>query len=196
MNISFAETLRRLRLKNDISQQQLADLIHVQRSTIASWETGRRIPDVAMISKLSECLGVDVDTLLHYSEKCDKPLNIILLDDERIILEGGLSVLKETLPTAEISCFTEPDDAIRFVKKNIVQIAFVDIEMGRVSGLDICKELLKIEPNMNVIFLTAFSQYSLDAWKTGACGFIEKPLSADDIRWQIAHLHRPLGGVL
>ena len=72
MNISFAETLRRLRLKKDISQQQLADLIHVQRSTIASWETGRRIPDVAMISQLSECLGVDVDTLLHYSEKCDK----------------------------------------------------------------------------------------------------------------------------
>ena len=146
-----------------------------------------------MISQLSECLGVDVAVLLRSSEKRDKTLNIILLDDERIILEGGLSVLKETLPTAEISCFTEPDDAIRFVKENKVQIAFVDIEMGRV---DICKELLKIEPNMNVIFLTAFSQYSLDAWKTGACGFIEKPLSADDIRWQIAHLRRPVGGVL
>ena len=196
MNISFAETLRRLRLKKDISQQQLADLIHVQRSTIASWETGRRIPDAAMISQLSEYLGVDVAVLLRSSEKCDKTPNIILLDDERIILEGGLSVLKETLPTAEISCFTEPDDAIRFVKENIVQIAFVDIEMGRVSGLDICKEILKIEPNMNVIFLTAFSQYALDAWKTGACGFIEKPLSSDDIRWQLAHLRRPVGGVL
>ena len=196
MYISFAETLRRLRLKNDISQQQLADLIHVQRSTIASWETGRRIPDAAMISQLSECLGVDVAALLRSSVKRDKTLNIILLDDERIILEGGRSVLKETLPTAEISCFTEPDDAIRFVKENKVQIAFVDIEMGRVSGLEVCKKFLKIDPHINVIFLTAFSQYAFDAWKTGACGFIEKPLSAEDIRWQIAHLRRPLGGVL
>ena len=70
MNISFAETLRRLRLKNDISQQQLADLIHVQRSTIASWETGRRIPDVAMISQLSECPLM----LIHF---CTTPKNAI-----------------------------------------------------------------------------------------------------------------------
>ena len=196
MRISFAETLRRLRIKKGISQQRLADLIHVERSTLASWETGRRLPDAAMISLLSERLGVDAARLLRTSETPDETLRIILVDDEKIILEGGLSVLKEVIADAEICGFTEPADAIAFAKENKVRLAFVDIEMGRVSGLDVCRTLLEIEPRMNVVFLTAYSQYALDAWKTGACGFLEKPLSAEDVRWQLSHLRWLLGGAL
>lgn len=196
MHISFAETLRRLRLEKGISQQKLADLIHVERSTIASWETGRRLPDAVMISQLSEFFGVDVARLLRVSENSDKILTVILLDDEYIILDGELSVLKDTMPDADIHGFTEPDNAIRFAKDNKVHLAFVDIEMGRVSGLDVCRKLMEIEPHTNIIFLTAYSQYALDAWKTYACGFLEKPLSPEGIREQLSRLRYPLGGML
>lgn len=196
MHISFAETLRRLRLEKGISQQKLADLIHVERSTIASWETGRRLPDAVMISQLSEFFGVDVAGLLRTSENSDKILTVILLDDEKIILDGELSVLKDTMPDADIHGFTEPDNAIRFAKDNKVHLAFVDIEMGRVSGLDVCRKLMEIEPHTNIIFLTAYSQYALDAWKTDACGFLEKPLSPEGIREQLSRLRYPLGGML
>ncbi|MBQ8084983.1 MAG: response regulator [Lachnospiraceae bacterium] len=196
MHISFAETLRRLRLEKGISQQKLADLIHVERSTIASWETGRRLPDAVMISQLSEFFGVDVARLLRVSENSDKILTVILLDDEKIILDGELSVLKDTMPDADIHGFTEPDNAIRFAKDNKVHLAFVDIEMGRVSGLDVCRKLMEIEPHTNIIFLTAYSQYALDAWKTDACGFLEKPLSPEGIREQLSRLRYPLGGML
>lgn len=196
MHISFAETLRRLRLEKGISQQKLADLIHVERSTIASWETGRRLPDAVMISQLSEFFGVDVARLLRASENSDKILTVILLDDEKIILDGELSVLKDTMPDADIHGFTEPDNAIRFAKDNKVHLAFVDIEMGRVSGLNVCRKLMEIEPHTNIIFLTAYSQYALDAWKTDACGFLEKPLSPEGIREQLSRLRYPLGGML
>lgn len=196
MHISFAETLRRLRLEKGISQQKLADLIHVERSTIASWETERRLPDAVMISQLSEFFGVDVARLLRVSENSDKILTVILLDDEYIILDGELSVLKDTMPDADIHGFTEPDNAIRFAKDNKVHLAFVDIEMGRVSGLDVCRKLMEIEPHTNIIFLTAYSQYALDAWKTDACGFLEKPLSPEGIREQLSRLRYPLGGML
>ena len=196
MHISFAETLRRLRLEKGISQQKLADLIHVERSTIASWETGRRLPDAVMISQLSEFFGVDVAGLLRASENSDKILTVILLDDEKIILDGELSVLKDTMPDADIHGFTEPDNAIRFAKDNKVHLAFVDIEMGRVSGLNVCRKLMEIEPHTNIIFLTAYSQYALDAWKTDACGFLEKPLSPEGIREQLSRLRYPLGGML
>ena len=196
MHISFAETLRRLRLEKGISQQKLADLIHVERSTIASWETGRRLPDAVMISQLSEFFGVDVAGLFCASENSDKILTVILLDHEKIILDGELSVLKDTMPDADIHGFTEPDNAIRFAKDNKVHLAFVDIEMGRVSGLDVCRKLMEIEPHTNIIFLTAYSQYALDAWKTDACGFLEKPLSPEGIREQLSRLRYPLGGML
>ena len=121
---------------------------------------------------------------------------IFAIDDEKIILDGELSVLKDTMPDADIHGFTEPDNAIRFAKDNKVHLAFVDIEMGRVSGLDVCRKLMEIEPHTNIIFLTAYSQYALDAWKTDACGFLEKPLSPEGIREQLSRLRYPLGGML
>ena len=94
MNIAFAEALRRLRIQKGFSQQRLSDTLHVDRSTVAKWETGDRLPDAAMISLLSECLGADVAELLRTSEKAGERPRVILVDDERIILQGSVPVLE------------------------------------------------------------------------------------------------------
>ena len=195
MHISFAELLRRTRIQKGISQQQLANMIHVDRSTLSGWETGRRLPDATMISLLSKALGLNVAELLRATEKTAETLNVIMVDDEKIILDGGIDVLQEILPDAEINGFTEPDEAKEFLKRNKVQLAFLDIELGQISGFDICRELLEIDPLLNVFYLTAYPQYALEAWKTGAYGFLEKPLDADDVRRQLARLRWPIGGV-
>ena len=67
MGTRFAETLRRLRIEGKLSQAQLADKVFVTRSTVARWESGSRLPDVAMISRLAQCLGVDVNMLPVFS---------------------------------------------------------------------------------------------------------------------------------
>ena len=193
MNMSFGEALRRLRVERDLSQQQLADLLHVDRTTISKWESGTRLPDADMIALLSDSLGTDVSRLLRASAKSEQKLTVILVDDERIILDDGISVLKEVFPNARVLGFTNPADAVAFAGENKVQLAFLDIEMGRISGLDVCRELLESEPWMNVIFLTAFSRYSLDAWDTGACGFMEKPLTAGGVLRQLSRLRWPIG---
>jgi transcriptional regulator with XRE-family HTH domain len=187
--------LRKKRIERGMSQQKLADVIHVDRSTLSGWETGRRLPDAAMISLLSEVLRADVAVFLRATEKPAEALNVIVADDEKIILDGEIEVLREVLPGAEIYGFTEPEEAKAFLKRNKVQLAILDIEMGQISGFDLCRELLEIEPILNVFFLTAFPQYSLDAWKTGACGFLEKPLGADDIRGQLSRLRWPIEGL-
>ena len=194
MRILFGEQLRRLRIEKGVSQQQLAEMIHVDRSAIARWETGSRLPDVAMISLLSASLGVDVAELLHASKQPDERPRVMLVDDERIILNGEIRVLKEVMPNAEIYGFTEPNEAIDFARKNKVQISFLDIEMGLISGLDVCRTLLKADPQMNVIFLTSYEQYALDAWDTGACGFLLKPLSEEAVRKKLGSLRWPMGG--
>ena len=48
MKDSFADTLKQFRTEKNLSQQQLADMLFVERSTIANWETGRRIPDAVL----------------------------------------------------------------------------------------------------------------------------------------------------
>ena len=195
MNITFGEALRRLRIEKGFSQQRLGDALHVDRSTVAKWETGDRLPDAAMISLLSDQLGADVAELLHASENAGESLKVILADDERIILQGGLPIIEKAIPGAEISLFTDPAEAAAYARQNRVALAFLDIEMGRVSGLDVCRELLTIHPRTNVIYLTAYREYSFDAWATGACGFLLKPLTVDAVREALTRLRYPLRGL-
>lgn len=196
MTNSFGEILRRLRMEKRLSQQQLADKLHVERSSLSSWEAGRRTPDTAMISRLAEVLGVGAAVLLFATENPDEPPNVLLVDDEGIILEGGLPVLRQALPGAPVFGFTKPSEAVDFVRNHPTALVFLDIEMGRVSGLELCRELIRLRPRVNVIYLTAFREYAFDAWDTGASGFLLKPLDVEAVRRQLLHLRYPVGGLL
>ena len=195
MNQTFAETIRQLRNDRGLSQVQLAEQMYVTRSTVARWESGSRMPDAVMVSRLAKCLGTSTEALFSLiSDEAETP-NIIMVDDEGIILSGGLPVLESVFPEANISGFTRPSEAIRYAKDNRVALAFLDIEMGKLNGLEVCRELQRINPQTNVIFLTAYMDYSLDAWKTGASGFIIKPITAAGIREQLPRLRFPLRGL-
>lgn len=192
MELSFSEALRRLRIERGVSQQQLAELLFIDRSTVSKWESGDRMPDAAMIARLSGALRTDVAELLRLTERSGEKPRVILVDDERIVLSGTLAVLFDALPGAEISGFDNPAEAVEFVRKNRTALAFLDIEMGRVSGLDVCRRLLEIDAHINVVYLTAYKDYSFDAWETGACGFLLKPLTVDAVRAQLSRLRWPI----
>lgn len=196
MSLLFAETLKRIRIANGLSQRELAEKIYVTRSTVARWENGSRLPDVMMISRLSKCLDTDINTLISAAMANDETPNVIMVDDRKIFLSGALPVLEEVMPNAIITGFTRPSEAIEFAKANRIALAFLDIEMGKTNGFDLCRSLLTINPRTNVVYLTAYVEYSFDAWSTGASGFTLKPITAEGIRLQLKNLRYPfpLGG--
>jgi DNA-binding NarL/FixJ family response regulator len=195
MSNTFADTIRQLRINKGLSQLQLADEMYVTHSTISRWEAGSRLPDAMMISRLAKCLGTSTEFLFSLiSEEKETP-NIIMVDDEAIILSGGLPVLEEAFPDANITGFIKPSEALSYAQQNPVALAFLDIEMGQHNGLEVCRELQRIRPQTNVIFLTAYLDYSLDAWKTGASGFIIKPITVAEVRKQLSRLRYSLGGI-
>ena len=191
MKRSFGETLLDVRKQNGLSQQRLADLLFVNRSSVANWEAGRRLPDAAMIAKIAEVLGVDLSDLFDAAnEEAARPF-VIVVDDSKIILKGELPVLKAVLPKATVVGFTKPSQAVEFAKANRVVLAFLDIELGSSSGLDLCGALLDINPHTNVVFLTAYGDYSIDAWSTGASGFMIEPITAEGVRAELKKLRHP-----
>ena len=190
----FGEALQRARQNKELTQQQLADMVSTSRSAIANWEAGRRLPDMVMIERLSKCLDVDVMALWKASEpRASRPI-VMAVDDERIALSGAVSVLKRVFPSAEIVSFTKPSEALAFAEENEISAAFLDIEMGQISGLDLAKKLLSGNPRLNVFFLTAYADYALPAWETGACGFLVKPMTVDSAVKALSHLRYPIGG--
>jgi transcriptional regulator with XRE-family HTH domain len=191
MRSLFAETLKNLRKEKGISQTQLADLMYVNKSTITRWENGSRLPDASMISRLSEALKVNMGSLLAAAVESEESPNIIMVDDSRVLLTDGLSVLEEVIPNATITGFIWPQEALDYAKMNPVALAILDIELGSASGLDLCHSLLEINPRTNVIYLTAYPDYSLDAWDTSACGFMVKPLTPESVLKQLDKLRYP-----
>ena len=196
MTTSFGETLRRLRTEKGLSQQQLAVRLHMERPSVANWEAGRRMPDAATVYQIAEALSVDSSALLSAADDSGKAPNVLLVDDEPLIVTGGIPALQEAMPNANVVGFTKPSQVLAFFSENPVALAFLDIELGRTSGLELCREMLRLRPRTNVIYLTAFREYSFDAWETGACGFLLKPLETKTVRAQLSRLRYPVKGLL
>ena len=191
MNSVFARTLRKLREARGLSQKQLGQKLYVNHSTIARWENASRMPDAAMIVRLAKCFGVEVSEMFQLAAKGEESLNVIIVDDSKIVLSDALAVLGEVIPDANITGFIWPMEAIEYAKKNRVALAVLDIELGKSSGLDLSHTLIKINPKTNIVFLTAYADYSLDAWKTEASGFILKPLTKENVKEQLKKLRYP-----
>lgn len=191
MKTLFAKTLRKLREEKGLSQKQLGQKVYVNHSTIARWENASRLPDATMILRLADCLGVDINKLFQLATQSDESPNVIIVDDSKVILSDALNVLGEVMPNATIAGFIWPLEAVEYAKKNRVALAVLDIELGTASGLDLCHTLLEINPQTNIVFLTAYADYSLDAWKTEASGFMLKPLTAENVREQLKKLRYP-----
>ncbi|MBP3691085.1 MAG: response regulator, partial [Schwartzia sp.] len=143
---------------------------------------------------LSQCLGIDVNTLLSAATESDDAPNVIMVDDRKIFLSGALPILEEAMPNATITGFARPSEAVEYARANRIALAFLDIEMGATNGLDLCRTLLSVNPRTNVVYLTAHVEYSFDAWGTGASGFLLKPITPETVRAQLKNLRYPFSG--
>ena len=196
MAVSLGETLRRLRMKQGLSQQQLADTIHVDRSSVSNWEADRRIPDLNTITQLADFFNINVNELVAANITNAKNINIIMVDDEKLILDGDIDILRDFFPNANINGFTTVQSVLAYAENNKVDLAFLDIEIGSMNGIELCRRLLKQNPRTNIIYLTGYSDYAIDAWTTGASGFLLKPLSGEKVLQAIGMLRYPMGGAV
>ncbi len=76
----LGERIKQLRTSRNIKQFELAEKLCVSQSTVAGWESGARKPDVEMVSRISDVLGVTMDYLLGKEE--EKPIKLKIDDND------------------------------------------------------------------------------------------------------------------
>jgi len=104
-------------------------------------------------------------------------MNIIAVDDEQFALELCEQTIRDVLPGCSLSAFVTPSKALSYAEKNRVDIAFLDIEMGGMSGIELAKRLKAIYGKTNIVFVTGYSEYALDSYAVSATDYLLKPLS-------------------
>lgn len=119
-------------------------------------------------------------------------MRIVAVDDEIIALEGLIKSISEVVPDADLCGFRYPDEAIEYIKSNGVDIAFLDIEMIQMSGVELAEELKKINPDVNVIFSTGYGHYRDVAFDMHASGYLVKPITVEKVKKEIQNLRRPI----
>lgn len=68
----IGERIKEYRLKNKMTQQDLADTLSVAKSTIGMWENGNREPDLETIKRIAKFFGVSTDSLISFEDEWDK----------------------------------------------------------------------------------------------------------------------------
>jgi len=118
-------------------------------------------------------------------------MEIIAVDDEHLALKSTERAVKEAIPDCSLSCFTAPSKAILYAKEHRLDAAFLDIEMGGMSGLQLAKHLKEIYGETNIVFVTGFSDYAMEAFAMHVSGYLLKPVSAQAIARAMGQIRHP-----
>lgn len=103
-------------------------------------------------------------------------INCIIIDDEPLGRDVVESFAKEVSYLNILGTFENPVEAMIFIKGNPVDLIFSDIEMPKITGLELLKTL---ENPPAFIFITAYREFALDGFDTGATDYLVKPVRFD-----------------
>lgn len=121
-------------------------------------------------------------------------IKVIIVDDmpkARNMLRRYLNDIEDIEILTDIGTAVE---AVEYVKENEVDLVFMDIEMPEMNGIEGAKIMAQEEHAPTIIFLTAYSDYALDAWKTDAIYYVVKPFSKEEVR-QAVEKYRKINNI-
>lgn len=119
-------------------------------------------------------------------------MRIIAVDDEKIALDSLSSAIKAIVAEDEVLSFRYPEDALEYVKENTCDIAFLDIEMVGMSGVELASELKKYNSEINIVFCTGYGNYRDAAFELHASGYLMKPITPEKVKHELENLRRPI----
>jgi two-component SAPR family response regulator len=102
------------------------------------------------------------------------------------------AAIREAKPDADVTAFRKQADLLEDANLNGCDVAFLDIHMRGMNGVEVAKRLKEISPKMNIIFVTGFSDYKGDAMDMKASGYIMKPVTAEEVKAELEDLRFPI----
>lgn len=119
-------------------------------------------------------------------------MNIIAVDDEPFALADLKDICESFPETSSFYAFSNPTNALQHAVTHKIDLAFLDIEMPVMKGLDLAKNLNQIDPDVRIVFVTGFKEYAYDAFSVNAVGYVLKPFSRNMIQHELTKVFQSL----
>lgn len=117
-------------------------------------------------------------------------MRFLAVDDEKPALNRLLRVLEQAVPGCEVRGFSYSEDALAEIASNGFRpnVAFLDVEMPGLTGLELAKKIREQSLCTKIVFVTGYSQYALEAYSVHARGYLMKPVTAESIQAELAEM--------
>lgn len=122
-------------------------------------------------------------------------ITAIIAEDEPILRAQLKAKLTKLWPELQILADVgDGEAALEAIAEHNPRLAFLDIQMPEMTGVEVAKSLAaNRELKCHVVFVTAFDQYAVEAFDTGAIDYVLKPYSDERLQMAIARLKERLG---
>lgn len=115
----------------------------------------------------------------------------LCVDDEVLLLEALKRAVEASPDVSEAAAFDDEHDALEWAGDHNPDVAFLDIRLHDMDGLELAERLRKIHPELPIVFCTGYRDYALDAFQLHASGYMTKPIRPDAVQRELDHI---LGG--
>ena len=116
-------------------------------------------------------------------------MKCIIAEDERLLRDELASLLERAWPDLEVAAACEDGgSALEAIAEHRPEIAFLDIRMPGLTGLEVAAAAADASPQTHVVFVTAYNQYAIDAFERGAVDYLLKPVTLERLSATVKRL--------
>ncbi len=117
---------------------------------------------------------------------------ILAVDDEALALKSLVDTIKAVKPDCEIYPFRDPIKALQLLESGVEpDVVFSDVQMFDLTGIQFAHRIKVIYPRTNIVFVTGYKEYMMDAIRLHASGYLLKPVDESRLKEQFDNLLYP-----
>lgn len=118
----------------------------------------------------------------------------VIAEDEALLREALLEQLAQRWPELDVvACCEDGASALEAIAEHTPDVAFLDIRMPGLTGLEVAAASAEASPRTQVVFVTAYDQYAVDAFERGAIDYLLKPIQPDRLAATVERVKSRLG---
>jgi DNA-binding LytR/AlgR family response regulator len=119
----------------------------------------------------------------------------VIAEDETLLRDALVQMLAAAWPELEVAAACEDGGAaLEAIAARQPDVAFLDIRMPGLSGLEVAAALADCSPRTQVVFVTAYDQYAIDAFERGAVDYLQKPVAPERLAATVRRLKARMAG--